>query len=259
MDEPPPAIRPPGDGRCLFRRRTAEEDAPAGEPALERELARGRRLEDEVLAVQDQERARLASVLHDGVSQTLVGVSLLLEMHLRQLQESGPDAGAVQSGLKLRELLDRTIQEMRALSHGLHGMETSARDGNLRAALHAMAGSAQRRRDRALRGGLSRRSGPGRRPGRAPLPHRAGSGRPRGAPRRGGTHRDRPRTGAGPMAAHHQGRRRRPGEKRDAGAATVAWRRSMEYRAAVLGGTLTVRRAGVAGDRPGTVVACTFP
>ena len=35
--------------------------------------------------------------------------------------------------------------------------------------------------------------------------------------------------------------------------------RSMRYRAAVIGGTLEVRRAGAAGERPGTVVSCTFP
>ena len=92
--------------------------------ALEHELARSRRLEDEVLSIQDQERARLARDLHDGISQNLVAVALMLEMHLRQFQALEPDSQPMRTGLKLGEILDQTIQEMRGLSHGLIGLET---------------------------------------------------------------------------------------------------------------------------------------
>ncbi len=107
--------------------------------ALERELVRSRRLEDEVLSIQDQERACLARDLHDGVCQSLGAVTFMLEMHTREVAVPGPGSKPARSSQKLRDLLAHTLQEMRGLSHELSGVEASGQGGNLCVALHTLA------------------------------------------------------------------------------------------------------------------------
>ena len=229
--------------------------------ALERELARCQRLEDEVLAIQDQERARLARDLHDGIAQNLVAISLLLELHLRQLKDLGPESGAVRSGQNLVEILDQTVQEMRDLSHGLSGLETGDQGENLCPAFHTLAerlnasesvrcvvvcpdppvlGSvnathlyriAQEAVSNALRHG---------RAGRIEIRF----ARVKGA------------KGQWRLTVTDDGVGLAEDAVPDSGGLGM---RSMAYRAAVLGGVLEVRQANPTRDRPGTVVSCTFP
>lgn len=227
--------------------------------ALERELARGRKLEDEVLAIQDQERARLGRDLHDGICQDLAGVTFLLEMHLRQLEGLSPASSQpLQSGRQLREVLSGTIQQLRSLSHGLSGIEVGPQGEHFAGALRTLA-----ERVSAYHG----------------MHCVAVCPDPPALDGTTATHLYRIAQEAISNALRHGEAKHieicfaRAGERwrlsiTDDGVGVPERRsspggglgmRSMEYRAAVLGGVLEVRRATDAAPRPGTVVNCTFP
>ena len=226
--------------------------------ALDREQARGRRLEDEVLAIQDQERDRLARDLHDGICQSLAGATLLLELHLRKLRESESNPAPLKTGEKLRDILSAAIQEMRGLSHGLSGLEVGPQGEKLGPALYALAEQV---------------SAPGNVRCTAFCPELPALGQVNA------THLYRIVQEAIGNALRH-GRAQEieircarmdvwweltvtdDGVGVPAGGASGGGgglgMRSMQYRAAVLGGTLDVKRARATGERPGTMVRCVF-
>jgi signal transduction histidine kinase len=82
--------------------------------ALNREL---RRLTSSLIAMQDEERRRIARELHDGLGQELTAAKMIVDGILLQ-DVSGPvskHAAADASGL-----IDRAIQQVRSISHLLH-------------------------------------------------------------------------------------------------------------------------------------------
>lgn len=82
--------------------------------ALNREL---RRLSSSLIAMQDEERRRIARELHDGLGQELTAAKMIVDGILLQ-DVSGPvskHAAADASGL-----IDRAIQQVRSISHLLH-------------------------------------------------------------------------------------------------------------------------------------------
>ena len=82
--------------------------------ALNREL---RRLSSSLIAMQDEERRRIARELHDGLGQELTAAKMIVDGILLQ-EVSGPvskHAAADASGL-----IDRAIQQVRSISHLLH-------------------------------------------------------------------------------------------------------------------------------------------
>lgn len=100
---------------------------------LQRESVRSSRaLSARVLELQDSERRKIARELHDSVGQYLVG----LKMNLDQLQTSNQDLMPVHAKLLAEtiELTDRSIVEVRTISHLLHpplldevGLESATR------------------------------------------------------------------------------------------------------------------------------------
>ncbi len=81
---------------------------------LNREL---RRLSSSLIAMQDEERRRIARELHDGLGQELTAAKMIVDgILLQDAHDSvGKNAAADASGL-----IDRAIQQVRSISHLLH-------------------------------------------------------------------------------------------------------------------------------------------
>jgi signal transduction histidine kinase len=101
---------------------------------LSRALARIRELESEMVGIADRERRRLSADLHDGLSQELTGISLLLRSLAKRR-----GAGGAEDAAQIEEiigLLNQSIQNTRDLSFG---MAPAAIDrGGLPAALQTL-------------------------------------------------------------------------------------------------------------------------
>jgi two-component system NarL family sensor kinase len=82
--------------------------------------AKLKRLAQQVVESQESERARLSRELHDGISQMLVSVKLLLESALAQLERSGTRVPAAEAPLATGVArLGDTLREVRRISHAL--------------------------------------------------------------------------------------------------------------------------------------------
>ena len=82
--------------------------------------AKLKRLAQQVVESQENERARLSRELHDGISQMLVSVKLLLESALAQLERSGTRVPAAEAPLATGlARLGNTLREVRRISHAL--------------------------------------------------------------------------------------------------------------------------------------------
>jgi signal transduction histidine kinase len=82
--------------------------------ALNREL---RRLSNNLIVTQDEERRRIARELHDGLGQDLCAIKMMLEGMLGQQISSGPKTA---HAAETCELIDDAIQQVRSISHLLH-------------------------------------------------------------------------------------------------------------------------------------------
>ncbi|MBV8260290.1 MAG: cache domain-containing protein, partial [Paraburkholderia sp.] len=82
--------------------------------------AKLKRLAQQVVDSQEQERARLSRELHDGISQMLVSVKLLLESALTRFERGETRVPAAEASLAtgLSRLSD-TLREVRSISHAL--------------------------------------------------------------------------------------------------------------------------------------------
>ncbi|SIT49185.1 Signal transduction histidine kinase [Paraburkholderia ribeironis] len=82
--------------------------------------AKLKRLAQQVVESQENERARLSRELHDGISQMMVSVKLLLETALARLERSDTRVPAAEAALSasLTRLGD-TLREVRRISHAL--------------------------------------------------------------------------------------------------------------------------------------------
>lgn len=75
-----------------------------------------RRLSSSLIATQDEERRRIARELHDGLGQDLVAIKMMLDGILQQ----DHSASRKQVAADVSTLIDRTIQQVRSISHLLH-------------------------------------------------------------------------------------------------------------------------------------------
>ncbi len=109
----------------------------------ERRLADGKQklLTQRIIDTQEEERARLARELHDGISQNLVGVRYAFDLAARKVRASATDAGvAIDRGI---EALNGAIKEVRELSHDLRPRVLD--DLGLTAALTSLGGHFEER------------------------------------------------------------------------------------------------------------------
>src|SRR3979411_137590 len=84
--------------------------------ALNREL---RRLSSSLIAMQDEERRRIARELHDGLGQELTAAQMIVNGHLLP-QESGSTSFKKNAAADASGLIERAIQQVRSISHLLH-------------------------------------------------------------------------------------------------------------------------------------------
>ncbi len=103
----------------------------------ERRMADGRlkELTQRVIDTQEEERARLARELHDGVSQNLLGVRYVMDLANRKVRNQVDDAATtIEKGI---DTLNSAIKDIRRLSHDLRPRVLD--DLGLTAALTALA------------------------------------------------------------------------------------------------------------------------
>jgi signal transduction histidine kinase len=96
-----------------------------------------RRLEAEVLRVSDREQLRISQDLHDGVGQQLAGIWCLSEV-LRKLLQTQALPEAAQAA-KISGLLKGALNQTRSLARGLHPVSTEP--NGLMSALRELAAS----------------------------------------------------------------------------------------------------------------------
>jgi PAS domain S-box-containing protein len=85
------------------------------EKTVDRRTDELRRLSVRLMSAQDQERRRIARDLHDGLGQELAVAKMILDRMLLQ-KPAGPQEGFAQAS----SIIDRSIQQVRTLSHLLH-------------------------------------------------------------------------------------------------------------------------------------------
>jgi len=74
-------------------------------------------LTQRIIDTQEEERARIARELHDGISQNMVGVRYVLDLAKRKVKDSAPDGLATIE--RAAEGLNGAIKEVRRISHDL--------------------------------------------------------------------------------------------------------------------------------------------
>ncbi len=103
-------------------------------------LQRAEALEREILQVADQEKERLGRELHDGLCQTLAGISALSATLSRRLA-AGSEVVAAPAAVEITKLLHAAISEARDLARGFGPLGLEA--GGLDAVLATLAVSLQ--------------------------------------------------------------------------------------------------------------------
>jgi signal transduction histidine kinase len=89
-----------------------------------------------LVAASDAERERIESDLHDGVQQSLTSLRIRLALAAETFHESG-DADAATAFAAFGEDVERTIEEVRDIAHGIYPAVLTSH--GLRAALRAVA------------------------------------------------------------------------------------------------------------------------
>jgi len=112
--------------------------------ATARDITGRKRLERETLDIVDHEKERLGRELHDGLCQTLAGISALSSTLSRKLARSGAPAStaeghtaAADAAAEIARLLNEAIGEARDMARGLGAVGLS--EGGLETALETLA------------------------------------------------------------------------------------------------------------------------
>ncbi len=75
-----------------------------------------RHLSGRLMAMQDEERRRIARELHDGLGQELVAIKMMLDLLPQRTSAQSKN----QAALEAVKIIDRAMQEVRSMSHLLH-------------------------------------------------------------------------------------------------------------------------------------------
>lgn len=102
---------------------------------LRKEIAARHRLEREILEISEREQQRIGRDLHDDLGQRLVGISYMSHLLANALAASG--APEAQQAAKITALLNNALGLTRSLARGLHPV--SLQSGGLMAALADLA------------------------------------------------------------------------------------------------------------------------
>jgi signal transduction histidine kinase len=107
-------------GKIYLRKSRDELDLLVLKRTAELELANEelRQIPSRLICVQEEERKRLASELHDSIGQTLSALKLWVEMSLR-LRDEGKDSAAFDRLEQFVPILQRSIEETRSIYMGL--------------------------------------------------------------------------------------------------------------------------------------------
>jgi signal transduction histidine kinase len=90
-----------------------------------RTRAERERLQGELLEISEREQRRIAQDLHDGLCQQLLGAAFLTDTVQRRLaQRNDPEAATVQ---RIADTIRDSASDARALSHGLHPIDSAPR------------------------------------------------------------------------------------------------------------------------------------
>lgn len=114
-------------------------DLTAANAELQRQIRERRRLENELLDITEKERKRIGIDLHDDLGQHLNGIALLLEaLQLKLKQKSLPETAEVE---RIKSLLIKTMNHAHQVAHDLASVDVQ--DDDLPAALQRLATHAE--------------------------------------------------------------------------------------------------------------------
>jgi signal transduction histidine kinase len=107
------------------RRIDAEDQTPPLILLAMEDITEKRRVEQQVLAVSERERRRMAQELHDGLGQHLTAITFVAQTIHHQLQHQNY-AEATQSAEPLVDQVSKATGLTRDLAKGLHPMQVQA-------------------------------------------------------------------------------------------------------------------------------------
>ena len=118
---------------------TEEADHLKTMRAFARELARGDRLEIELLSIQDQERARIGRELHDDICQQLTAIRMLLHLLSMKFAARAGDRELVQNTEEIDQALIDATNAARDMARELTPIDPNQTQDSLCATLHGLA------------------------------------------------------------------------------------------------------------------------
>lgn len=257
-DNPPTEARlrtTSGDIRIVELWGTSSRDAAGN---VERIIVTGvdvtekNKLRNEVLRISEQEQARIGNDLHDGVGQTMTGIASLLEA-----LESGLEGNQKALASRIRELMQESVAEVRRMSHGLSpaGVKNRGLGGGLQLLAETIRTNYRTGCQCEIEPGI-KISDPEMETHLFRIAQEAVNNALRhGKPKRVSISLKHAGSGECVLQIEDDGAglKARQGKKNDNGIGIGV--RIMDYRASLIGGTLTVKSR----PRGGVVVTCRFP
>jgi signal transduction histidine kinase len=107
---------------------------------LREQIAQRRRLEREILEISEREQRRIGQELHDSLGQQLTGIAIISKVLEQALRRQASDAA--EDAREIARLVNEAVSQTRQLAHGLYPVALDEK--GLMSALHALAVTTQR-------------------------------------------------------------------------------------------------------------------